>query len=171
MQNLLKLFSCYLPYDLKIYICIYITNWNITRCTFQLLPHKLVKFFNEVSISKLSACLQCNVLIFWSYMSLDMNHGLSDIFIVKFFFLIVNLYLSVMLEKQALEKTQRVSIILPHFLWENGYLPLIYKLYSKRPMFWNYLAKCHCIWNLILTKLSYMYIFKWNSTLLMSSFT
>ena len=33
------------------------------------------------------------------------------------------------------------------------------------PLFWNYLTKCFCFWNLILTKLSY----RWNSTLAISS--
>ena len=40
-------------------------------------------------------------------------------------------------------------------------MPLIYKPCSKILMFQNYLAKCHYFLNLILTKSSYMYIFKW----------
>ena len=38
-----------------------------------------------------------------------------------------------------------------NILEENGHLPLILKLCSKILMFWNYLAKCPCFWNLILT--------------------
>ena len=73
---------------------------------------------------------------------------------------------------------------------ENRHLPLLFKLCSKKPMFWNYLSKCLYFLKLILTKSSYrwnltlamvssihilshkfFWKFKWNLTLLMSSFT
>ena len=41
----------------------------------------------------------------------------------------------------------------------------IYKLCSKMPFDLNYLVKCSYFWNSILSKSSFMYIFKWNSTL------
>ena len=34
------------------------------------------------------------------------------------------------------------------------------------PLFWNYLTKCPYFLNSILTKSSFVYIFKWNLTLL-----
>ena len=59
---------------------------------------------------------------------------------------------------------------------ENRYLSLIFKLYSKMPMFWNYLSKYLYFLKLILTKSSYRWnstltksSYRWNSTLAMSS--
>ena len=79
------------------------------------------------------------------------NIGVTILFQISFFFF------ATVLQAQQLYAT---------IFGKNGHLPIIYKLCSKMFIFWNYLTKYPYFLNSILAKLSY----KWSSTLTMSSF-